>query len=119
MSYPHKPASFLRYTIPAALVVLLAACGGSYDTAEDAVQEASWQCEDFVEDRLKAPATAEFDPAERETTILDEDTWTFSTTGVVHSENGFGAMIATDYSCELTLDLDAEQWTLDDIKMSE
>ena len=63
-------------------------------------------CEDFVEERLKAPSTAEF--TDGTTTGTAAEGWTV--TGSVDSENSFGAMIRNDWSCEVRYDEAAETW---------
>jgi hypothetical protein len=69
--------------------------------------EAEKQCERFIEDRLKAPASAEFDLATTGGPV------SFTSVGTVDSQNSFGAMIRNDVSC--TLHLTGETWYLDAI----
>jgi hypothetical protein len=56
---------------------------------------AATMCEEYVTDRLKAPATADFPGGAHVSSTADE--WTVVAS--VDSENGFGAMIRTDYVC--------------------
>lgn len=57
-------------------------------------------CEDWVRDKLKAPATADFDNEE----ISGSGPWTI--TGTVDAQNGFGAQIRVDWSFDVRLDSD-------------
>ncbi len=52
-------------------------------------------CEKAVKQRLKAPATAQFESPER--TLLGNER--FSITGTVDAQNGFGALLRMNYSC--------------------
>lgn len=52
-------------------------------------------CRDFIEDRLKSPASADF--SDEDATHVRGRVWTV--TGAVDSENSFGAMIRNTYSC--------------------
>lgn len=65
--------------------------------------EARYQCEQWVKKRLKAPATAKFSDVQ----ITGSDpSWTV--TGAVDSENGFGAMLRSSWTCNIRLD--GETW---------
>ncbi|ROO51081.1 hypothetical protein EDC02_5945 [Micromonospora sp. Llam0] len=95
-----------------ALVViagLMALCGGiiftqignSADEPIDPVTadrsfDAEVMCQEPIKDRLKAPATAEFPPAE-----VKKNGAIYSVTGDVDAENGFGAKIRTGYKCTI------------------
>jgi hypothetical protein len=57
-------------------------------------------CQDAVLDRLKAPATAQFPDLDAEAFSIQRGQWVIA--GAVDSENGFGAMIRTDYECRAT-----------------
>lgn len=88
--------------IVAAVVIggLSSMCSDGSDSTGDEYGAQS-ACEDWVKDQLKAPATADFG---------DEDvsggggSWTV--TGVVDAENGFGANIRTSWTCDVRLDSD-------------
>lgn len=56
--------------------------------------EAIAQCEARIKEQLKSPSTAKFD-----STATGAGTWTV--TGTVDSENGFGAMLRSDYQCSV------------------
>lgn len=67
--------------------------------------EAKAMCEKFVEDRLKAPSTADYSG---ETATESGGTWTV--TGRVDSENSFGAKIRSSFTCKMTVSGDT--WRL-------
>lgn len=79
---------------------------GSEPTGDKAVV----MCEEFVSDRLKSPGSAEFGRASA--TSAGAGTWRVR--GAVDSENGFGAMMRTDYVCVVSADGDT--WTLEDLQ---
>lgn len=54
-------------------------------------------CQDLVSKRLKSPSTAKFGGEDES---LVSGTWT--ATGTVDSQNGFGAMIRGSYTCTMT-----------------
>lgn len=58
-------------------------------------------CRDAVKGKLKAPATAKFSG---ETTTGSGQSGTYSVAGSVDSENSFGALIRSSFSCEVTFD---------------
>lgn len=59
-----------------------------------AKSDAQFQCEKLVEDRLKAPATAEFTDMNTRKQGVE-----WITTGAVDSQNSFGANIRTTFTC--------------------
>lgn len=82
-------------------------------------------CQKFVSDKLKAPSTAEFGDYQNDyialakaKLALDEATmndirnpdgiWRIA--GALDSENGFGAMIRSEYTCILDHDLADDTW---------
>lgn len=58
--------------------------------------EAVSQCEDLVESQLKAPSTAKFNSSAASS---GSGTWTVS--GTVDAQNGFGAQIRTTFQCTM------------------
>lgn len=74
-------------------------------------------CEKFVKDRLKAPASAEFAPGS-ETHTLAKGKGAYKITSWVDSQNSFGAMIRTNYTCEVSYQGD-DQWRLDKLTTDE
>lgn len=68
--------------------------------ADDAGNEygAKQACHEWVKDQLKSPSTADFSG---ETVTGDSSGWTI--TGDVDSENGFGAMLRSTWTCTVRL----------------
>lgn len=67
----------------------------------DATDAAAAACQDAVKDQLKSPSTAEFS----DQVITWDDTGAVIE-GNVDSQNGFGAMVRSEWSCFLDIDLD-------------
>lgn len=113
-------------TVMVAAVLILAGCSGGSDDATATpstslkvtsttvdpdleTQDAYEACQGWISDRLKSPATAIFpdldDPKVRATEgefyRLSTPTPTFKFESYVDSENGFGALIRTGWSCEV------------------
>ncbi|KZE41376.1 hypothetical protein [Microbacterium sp. T32] len=63
---------------------------------------AAQQCEQTVSSYLKAPSTAQFhsDISAATESAIDAGPWLII--GTVDSENGFGAMLRSNYSCHVT-----------------
>lgn len=97
-------------------LLIVAAIGGGCAVEDDGSGDgftAEVMCEEFVKDRLKSPATAEFsEQAHR----ADGAAWVVS--GVVDSENGFGALVRSDYTCELRRVSD-DEWQADAVNLSQ
>lgn len=66
-------------------------------------------CEQFVEDRLKAPATADF-PSSSEYVVSGSGN-SYTVQGYVDAENSFGAKIRTNFVCEVR-DNGDDTWNL-------
>jgi hypothetical protein len=64
---------------------------------------ATKHCEEAVSGRLKAPATAQFNSQESESS---PGVWTV--VGTVDSENSFGALLRSEFQCTLTLTSDTK-----------
>ena len=84
--------------------------------------------QNFVEDRLKAPATAEFSSCalssgERtssgETTVKYIENRTYEVYGYVDAQNSFGVMIRTDYYVMLRDDEEEDLWIAKDVRLYE
>lgn len=112
---PVKRRSYFSRSWPgllgaAIVVVLFAGCQAlvnSGDGRGDAPTEydANYYCKEFVKDKLKSPSTAQF---RGESASGGGASW--SSNGIVESENSFGAMTQTRYSCDLTYSSGAESW---------
>jgi hypothetical protein len=74
--------------------------GGSNTPSSDDLELGAWNvCHQFVEDRLKAPSTADFEDVDEYKASNSAGVWTI--VGWVDSENSFGAKIRTDYVCKV------------------
>ena len=93
--------------------------------AQEAIEENAWElelaahvmCQTFVKRRLKSPSTADF-PGGVAGTITERGT--IVVTSHVDSQNSFGAMIRTNYVCEVRpQDPKGKNWTLVDLRVRE
>lgn len=60
-------------------------------------------CEHLVKLHLKSPATAQFSPWP-DTVIIGTNTGPWDVTGYVDSQNSFGALLRSNYSCRIQYD---------------
>lgn len=99
------------------LLITLLVTAGSGDGRDgrdrDESTMAEVMCEDFVEKRLKSPASAEF--TNPRTVRSPEGVYTV--TGDVDSQNSFGAMIRNRYQCKVSHEGDT--WHLADLTFTE
>lgn len=86
----------------AAVVALLV-----HKSPEDKASDA---CHDYMEARLKAPATADFS----DEWATEVSSGGFKAYGTVDSENGFGAKVRLTFTCDVTSD-----YTVSDLHTSE
>lgn len=76
-------------------------------TAEERQADAKRACqEEFIPSRLKAPATAQFTDV-----AVTSSASTYTVTGSVDSQNGFGALIRSTFIC--TMHSADDRWVLD------
>lgn len=96
--------------------IVIATSGDEEEPADpvsaDRKINAEVMCEQFIEKRLKAPATAEYTDPE-----TSKAGASYTVKGAVDSENGFGAKIRTPYVC-VVKDNGDDTWTLVDLNMS-
>ncbi|WP_426319948.1 hypothetical protein [Microbacterium sp. E-13] len=95
-------------TLPIAIIAAIIIYGAATpDKPYDANNkyEAIAQCEARIKDMLKAPSTAEF-----HSDAAGNGTWTV--TGTVDAENGFGAMIRNDFECTVRISGDRATTTV-------
>lgn len=100
---------------------LLSLCGGNDDGSDDPenLEFGSFDvCTQFVKERLRAPATAEFpnefeDDGEVTITHVGE---TYTVISHVDSENGFGALLTTPFTC-VVRHVSGDNWRLVDLNM--
>jgi hypothetical protein len=93
-----------------ALVACLAACGGGAGGEVGAYKA----CTRAVGTQLKAPATADFSGFSDSVTTVDGDL--YSVSGSVDSENSFGAMIRSIWTCQVRDT--GDNWDLITIKVA-
>lgn len=99
MGLPRKRSQWVELGVAAGLLAVIGACtaissaGGGDQSAYVKVA-----CRDWVKERLKSPASAEFSD---ESVERDGDDG-YVVSGAVDSQNGFGAMIRNTYTCEAT-----------------
>lgn len=91
-------------------VLLFAGCQGLISAGDSSTEEpgeydAIYYCKEFVRDKLKAPSTAKFTG---ESAYGGGSSWTSS--GVVESQNSFGGMVQSRYTCKLTYTSSDESW---------
>lgn len=94
-----------------AAVALVVFAGDSQPGAEDPAAGAKRACtEEFVPAKLKAPATAKFSDVEIASVDTSSVGETYTVTGSVDSQNGFGALIRSEFTC--ITHLDGGRWEL-------
>lgn len=92
--------------------------GGCSDEEADAEQfkiAAFLHCQDAVKKRLKAPSTAKFPRYERGIVYANVG-MRYTVNSYVDSQNGFGAMLRTNYTCELE-QVGLETWKFIDLQI--
>jgi len=79
----------------------------------DRSTDAEVMCEEFINKRLKAPASAKYTHQSRQKNGAQ-----YVVSGYVDSQNSFGAMVRTDFTCTVT-DQGDGKWRLDDLRLAE
>jgi hypothetical protein len=92
------------------LALSLTACGSHGPDDYDAYKA----CENWVEQQLRAPGTADFS-GHNDSKIVKTGNG-YDIDGYVDSENGFGAQIRTNWSCSVALS--GDHWTLVNLNVS-
>lgn len=78
-------------------------------------------CKDFVRERLRSPGSAVFRnyyEDDGEVLVIGSGKGPYTISSSVDSENGFGALLRTDFSCTVTNTV-GDTWTLDDLTIEE
>ncbi len=114
-AYPHRPkrsavfvASMVALVVGGGAILFTAlwlVVNGSTDSGRGAAED---MCEKFVSDRLKSPGTADFPGASSVAQLAGGE---YRVTGAVDSQNGFGALLRTDYVCTVR-DMGGDRWRL-------
>jgi len=90
------------------LFILFAFGSGDSDDSSSSVEPSKFlaynYAEDFIEQRLKSPSTAEFPGvSEKNGHITDLGGGEYQINSWVDSQNGFGAMIRSNWSCKIII----------------
>jgi hypothetical protein len=99
--------------VAAVIIFAMLASSDSDDDSIDPIVEqfdAERVCQDFVKDRLVAPATAEF---ESSVSGLGPE---YTVTGTVDAQNALGATVRNDFSC--TVRGDGSTWRLSSLTVN-
>lgn len=103
-----------------ALASLGTACAPVDYCADDGAgrDSALFASQAFVKERLRSPASAVFPTSSdgQGASVVRTGTCTFTVMGHVDSQNGFGAMLRTEYIAKVTPDA-AGKYKLDDLVM--
>lgn len=103
-----RPYRWLLAAIGVVLVTTVVASPWSDDVGDEGT--ALVMCEDFVRERLRAPSTAEFGPShEARVQPTADDRWFVRSH--VDAQNGFGAMIRSEWSCDARY-VGEDEWRL-------
>lgn len=73
-------------------------------------------CRDEVKLRLKSPSTADFPWGPDKVVDIGEDR--FMVLGHVDAQNGFGAMIRSNFSCRVGVNAAARTYSIDEVNMN-
>lgn len=100
-----------------AIVIFAWQSGGSNNSTQVDGTEANIMCQQLVTDRLKAPSTAKFsDFTNTQVYNIQGQPNTFRAIGYVDAQNSFGAMLRSNYTCDIRYNsgewADIRNWTL-------
>lgn len=85
--------------VSAVLVICISSFAKGSGEPEDLTYQAEGHCEDWVKEKLKAPASADFTTTS--TVGAGQGPWTFA--GTVDADNSFGAKIRNKWECRIEL----------------
>ncbi len=109
----------MKVLLPIAIALSLVGCSES--KPKDPCQDKSMAYvmgKKFVEQRLRAPSTADFPwMSDKGVYVSIMDDCKFHVRGYVDAQNGFGAMTRTNYSLTLRHSKYDKKWYLEDISM--
>lgn len=92
------------FGVPAVIFVSCTASAINGANREPDEYDAQVQCQEWVKDKLKAPATADFGAISRSGTLASG----FTITGTVDAENSFGAKLRNTWVCKIKAS--GDQW---------
>ncbi len=114
MSYTKLARHSLSLVVVMGLLILAV---GSYDDGGSKKIGAYVMSQEFVNRRLKAPATASY-PDYRDDFVVDMGNNRYRVTAYVDAENSFGAKLRMGYTCTL-MTPDGENWKCENINIEE
>lgn len=79
--------------------------------ADRTLYDSKYTCQRFVERKLKAPSTAKFQSTGDTFAVKADDV--YQVAGYVDAQNGFGAMIRSNYHCKMKLQ--GSKWILESV----
>ena len=91
--------------------IMLFSCGDGKPTEIDAELEAQY----YIQSLLKSPGTTDFRIAK----TYDYGDGEFSVESYVESENGFGGIVRTNYSCTVKFTPDGKKRTISNVKIDQ
>ena len=102
----------MRRILPA---LLLAACvresdGGQVARTSSPQDVAPYMCQVFMKQALKSPGTASFVTDAVGAEQLDSVTW--RAWGAVDAQNSFGAVLRSDFECQMRYEAANDRWEL-------
>jgi len=101
------------------IVVMFNSCGKTSTTSKgpEVDNTTAWvMVQDYVSSALKAPSTAKFPPSFDEGVHISETGYqTYECRGYVDSQNSFGAMMRTNFTCTVR-HVGGGRWELVDVK---
>lgn len=114
----------MKSWLPIALLLLFVTGCGEPDPAQKAADEARDRkimayvmAQDFVEQRLKSPGSADF-PTFEESFAEDLGSGKWRVRSYVDSQNSFGALVRSDFTVLLRDDPNSETWHLEDVTIN-
>lgn len=119
-SFPIWPILFATILVIAGgfvgLLILRQSVPQSANTASDF--DACWMAQKFVEEQLKSPYTATFAPCRTPDTVVTTKERIWIVRSYVDAQNGFGAMLRTDYAVEMIYYPSTDKWALVDSSLA-
>jgi len=104
----------MRKLVGLVAAAALLAVGCAQDDS-DPHGDAFYACAEFMKQRLKSPATADFPNYYSDTSTVTGEGPTYRVNSYVDSQNSFGANIRTGFTCVVT-DI-GDNWQLNTIKI--
>lgn len=124
---PPLPAAHRQRGVAVAILIgallvglaLFSPLGRSFTSGPDSFHlRAAWRvCQDFTRDKLTSPASAVF-PGFDQADVFDLTGGQVRALGYVDSQNRYGAMIRSTFTCTVH-PLDGSRWKLDDLTLVE